>query len=227
MTLPRILDDADIVSATPRAVVLLSGGLDSCVAATAAIASGRDVIGLAIAYGQRHSCELDAARVVADVLRIPLHLVRADVSSVVGSALLGSRAVQKGRSTDEIRADSRPSTFVPARNAMFLSIASAFAVSIQAQEIWVGSNADDANGYPDCRTEFFRAFEQTSIVGGFGIRVVHPLTERTKREVVKLARELGAPIDLTWSCYAPVGSEGEEQPCESCDACMLRNEALR
>lgn len=209
-----------------RAIVLLSGGLDSCVAATIAAREGRELFALGIAYGQRHSCELDAARAVADVLGIPLHQVRADVAAVVGSALLGSRAVPKKRDTATIRSDSTPATFVPARNAMFLSIAAAFAVSVGAREVWVGSNGDDANGYPDCRPEFFRSFEMASYLGGFPIDIRHPLTSRSKREVVALAREIDAPIGLTWSCYSPSGNDGEEQPCSECDACALRDEAM-
>lgn len=210
-----------------RAVVLLSGGLDSCVTAATALSRSRAVSALGISYGQRHSCELDAARHVASYMGVPLHLVRVDIAAIVGSALLGSCAVSKGRSIEAIRADATPSTFVPARNAMFLSIASAFAVSIQAQEVWVGSNADDANGYPDCRPEFFRAFEQVSRDGGFPVSIVHPLTELTKRQVVQLGEMLRAPIELTWSCYSPMGSEGCETPCGLCDACTLRIEATR
>lgn len=210
-----------------RTVVLLSGGLDSCVAATLAKQRGEDVFAVAIAYGQRHSCELDAARFIADELNIPLHLVRADISSVVGSALLGSQAVPVGRDIDQIRTDAKPATFVPARNAMFLSIAAAFAVSIAAPLVCIGSNKDDSSGYPDCRPEFFRSFEMVSYIGGFPVDIWHPLTTKTKREVVSLGREIGAPIDLSWSCYSPVGVEGAEVPCGNCDACTLRNEALR
>lgn len=210
-----------------RTVVLLSGGLDSCVAATLAKQSSGDVLAVAIAYGQRHSCELDAARIIADELSIPLHLVRADVSSVVGSALLGSRAVPKGRGVDQIKADATPATFVPARNAMFLSIAAAFAVSVSAPLVCIGSNKDDSSGYPDCRPEFFRSFEMLSYLGGFPVDIWHPLTSKTKREVVSLGREIGAPIELSWSCYSPAGVEGAETPCGNCDACTLRSEALR
>lgn len=209
-----------------RAVVLLSGGLDSCVAATIASAT-RDVVGLAVAYGQRHACELDAAKTIADRLGIALHLARADVSALVGSALLGSCAVSKGRSREEIVTDAAPTTFVPARNALFLTLASAFATSIGAGEVWVGSNADDRNGYPDCRAEFFDAFETVSALGGFGVKIVRPLIDLSKREVARLGRKIEAPIDLSWSCYSPVGEEGNERPCWQCDACVLRVEALR
>lgn len=209
-----------------RAVVLLSGGLDSCVAATIASAT-RETYGLAIAYGQRHACELDAARTIADRLGIVIHLARADVSALVGSALLGSCPVAIDRRRDEIVTDSAPTTFVPARNALFLTLASAFATSIGAREVWVGSNADDQNGYPDCRAEFFDAFETMSTLGGFGVRVVRPLIDLSKRHVVALGREIDAPIDLSWSCYSPLGGEGEERQCGRCDACVIRAEALR
>lgn len=207
--------------------MLLSGGLDSCVAATLAKQSGEDVFALSIAYGQRHSCELDAARFIANELNIPLHLVRADISSVVGSALLGSQAVPVGRDIDQIKMDAKPATLVPARNAMFLSIAAAFAVSVGAPLVCIGSNKDDASGYPDCRPEFFRSFEMLSYLGGFLVDIWHPLTTKTKRDVVALGLEIGAPIDLSWSCYSPAGVEGAETPCGNCDACTLRSEALR
>lgn len=209
-----------------RAVVLLSGGLDSCVASAIARET-RDVYALGVVYGQRHACELEAARQIANVLEIPLHLVRADVASIVGSALLGSCSVSKGRTREQIVSDVAPTTFVPARNALFLALASAFATSIGAQEVWVGSNADDGVGYPDCRDEFFDAFETMSKVGGFEVRIMRPLVRMTKRQVVLHGRSILAPIELSWSCYSPVGGEGHEVPCEQCDACVLRAEAMR
>lgn len=208
-------------------VVLLSGGVDSCVAATLSLCDGHDVYGLAVAYGQRHSCELDAAERVASSLGIRLHLVRADLSSVAGaSALLGGSSPLKRRDIDAIVSDRAPTTFVPARNAIFLAVAAAFARSIGVGTVVIGSNADDSNGYPDCRREFFDAFEKTSMLGGFGVDVSSPLVTMTKREVVELGRCIGAPLDLTWSCYSPVGEDGAEAPCGECDACVLRGRAM-
>lgn len=212
---------------TKSAVVLLSGGLDSCVAAASAQAQGRSLVGLAVSYGQRHLCELDAAENVARALGIRLHTVRADIGSIARGPLTGEGNVIKGRSIGSIRSDGAPSTFVPARNAIFLALASTFARSIQASEVWIGSNMDDAAGYPDCREEFFRAFEIMAKVGGFPIEVRHPLTQMTKSSVVDFGRELNAPIDLTWSCYSPVGDEGCESPCGQCDACVLRAGVMR
>lgn len=210
-----------------RAVVLLSGGLDSCVAACVAKAKGRDVTALRVAYGQRHFVELDHALVIASALGVAIHLVRVDLSSVCSGALLGDAAVSTGRDAATITADRAPNTFVPARNALFLTVAATFAHSIQAGEVWVGSNGDDANGYPDCRPEFFRAFESVASAGGFPVEVVHPLTALSKRQVVALGRVLRAPIDQTWSCYSPRETPDYPVPCGVCDACVLRAEALR
>lgn len=211
-----------------KAIVLLSGGLDSCVAASVALSSigrapARSLTALAVHYGQRHSIELDAASAVADALNLSLTRVDARLDVFGRNALTStSVAPSRGRSVEQITSDARPSTFVPARNAVLLSLAASFAASCGAVEVWIGSNRDDASGYPDCRPEFFRAFEATSRAGGFPITVRHPLTELSKRDVARLGRSLSSPIHLTWSCYDPQGS----MPCDTCDACVLRREAL-
>jgi len=209
-----------------RAVVLLSGGLDSCVAATWATMQRAQVHALGVAYGQRHAVELEAAQTIASSLRIPLHLVRADLTSISSGDLFGAANVRHGRAPDAVTRNARPSTFVPARNAIFLSLAATFARTIGATSIVVGSNADDATGYPDCRREFFDAFESVSRAGGFEVQVESPLVTMTKRQVVEFGRAIHAPIEASWSCYSPREVNGRVEQCRLCDACSLRFAAM-
>lgn len=206
-----------------RAVVLLSGGLDSCTAAAVAKAEGFELFALTIAYGQRHAVELEAARRVAAALRVARHLeLRIDLSAFGGSSLTGSGEVPKDRALD---APGIPSTYVPARNTVFLSLALAWAEAIGASDLFIGVNAIDYSGYPDCRPEFVAAFERMAAlatkagVDGARFRIHTPLATLTKAEIITRGLSLGVDYGLTSSCYDP-GPAG--RPCGRCDSCVLR-----
>ena len=202
------------------AVVLLSGGLDSTVAAAHAQAAGFTLTALTIDYGQRHRIELDAAAAVARALRIERHIVLPlDLRAFGGSALTEDIAVPKGGVGDGI-----PVTYVPARNTVFLSLALALAEASGARDIVIGVNAIDYSGYPDCRPAFIAAFEAMAAlatkagVEGARFTVQTPLAPLSKAEIVRLGVQLGAPLALTWSCYDPQAG----RPCGACDSCRLR-----
>jgi 7-cyano-7-deazaguanine synthase len=208
-----------------RAVVLLSGGLDSSVTLAMALAEKFQPHALSFAYGQRHEIEIEAARRVAHSLGVRDHRVaQIDLRVFGGSALTDEIAVPQERAEDEM-ASGIPVTYVPARNTILLSHALAFAETIKATDIFIGVNAIDYSGYPDCRPEFLRAFEQLANVatkaGVEGARfTIHaPLLRLTKAEIVRKGVELGVDFSLTHSCYnsAPDGAA-----CGKCDACLLR-----
>jgi 7-cyano-7-deazaguanine synthase len=207
-----------------KAVVLLSGGLDSTVTLAFALSKNYEVVPLSFRYGQRHSKELDAAKAVAAFYGLKRHVVvDMDLSSFETSALISkSVEVPHGRSTKEMGADI-PATYVPARNIIFLSVAAGLCETICARSIFIGANAVDYSGYPDCRPEFFKAFEKALEAGtkagvdGRSIRIEAPLLRKSKSEIVKLGKALQAPFHLTWSCY-----EGKEKACGRCDSCLLR-----
>jgi 7-cyano-7-deazaguanine synthase len=213
----------------PRAVVLLSGGLDSTTCLAVARAAGREVHCLSVDYGQRHKGELARARAVAKALGAKDHrVVRVDLSAFGGSALTdGAIAVPKGRSAEAMAGDI-PVTYVPARNTVMLSLALAHAEVIGAEEIYVGVNAIDYSGYPDCRPEFLDAFQALARVatkagvGGRPLRIVAPLIELSKAGIVKLGTSLGVPYRITLSCYDPVRGRA----CGRCDACQLRRKGF-
>ena len=206
-----------------RAVVLLSGGLDSATAAAMAKAEGWDVDALTIRYGQVHAVELDAARRVAKAVGVDQHVeLDIDLSAFGGSALVGEGAVPKGRDLD---AAGVPSTYVPARNTVFLSLALAFAETRGADRIGIGVNAIDFSGYPDCRPDFLEAFERLAQlatragVEGREIRIYAPLATMSKAEIIREGTRLGIDYALTHSCYDP---EPGGRPCGQCDSCRLR-----
>jgi 7-cyano-7-deazaguanine synthase len=206
-----------------KAVVLLSGGLDSATAAAIAQADGFELYALTIGYGQRHAVELEAARRVAAALRVARHVeLRIDLSAFGGSSLTGSGQVPKDRALD---APGIPSTYVPARNTVFLSLALAWAEAIGASDIVIGVNAIDYSGYPDCRPEFIAAFERTAALAtkagaeGARFRIHTPLISLTKAEIITRGLSLGLDYGLTSSCYDP-GPAG--RPCGRCDSCVLR-----
>lgn len=211
----------------PRAVVLLSGGLDSTTAAAYAAREGWALYGLTVRYGQRHAAELDAARRVAASLGLVRHIeVDLDLAGFGGSSLVGEGDIPKDRSLDPTAVDTDvPSTYVPARNTIFLSLALGWAEVLDAERIVIGVNAMDYSGYPDCRPEFIAAFEYLASlatrvgVAGQPIRIWAPLQDLTKGGIVRLARELGVDLGMTHSCYDP-GPGG--RPCERCDSCQLR-----
>ena len=217
-------DAAD--SPAKSAVVLLSGGLDSATAAAWAAHEGYRLSALSIDYGQRHRCELDAARAVARALGIDDHLVMAiDLATFGGSALVDpTTPVPKSRSADEI-GHGIPVTYVPARNTVFLSLALAMAETRGAGAIVLGVNAIDYSGYPDCRPEFLDAFQEVARLGtkagieGHGIELVSPLAMLSKAEIIRLGLSLGLDYGLTTSCYDP---DRHGRPCGRCDSCLLR-----
>ncbi len=213
-----------------KAVVLLSGGLDSATVLAMARDLGFICHALTIDYGQRHEAEVQAARRVASALGAARHVVtEIDLRAFGGSALTADIAVPKGRSLEAI-ADGIPITYVPARNTVFLAFALAYAESIGAADIFIGVNAVDYSGYPDCRPEFIAAFERTAnlatkagVEGRVRFSVRTPLMAMTKAEIIRAGARLGVDYALTLSCYDP-GREGIA--CGACDACTLRRKGF-
>lgn len=219
-----------------KAIVLLSGGLDSSTVLAWAKAEGRECFALSFDYGQRHRIELErAAEIAAQIGAVEHQVLSIDLRAFGGSALTADIEVPKdrvdghGHLSGEGAQDAIPITYVPARNTIFLSFALAFAEVREAEEIWLGINAIDYSGYPDCRPEYLAAFQRMADlatkagVEGRGPRFVSPLAELGKVEIVRKARELGVPVDRTFSCYDP-GNGGT--PCGRCDSCILRATAI-
>jgi 7-cyano-7-deazaguanine synthase len=213
-----------------NAVVLLSGGLDSATVAAIAACEGFQVHALSFAYGQRHSFELEAARRVANSLLVAEHRTATiDLRVFGGSALTDNIAVPKGRDSAEM-AHGIPVTYVPARNTIFLSFALAWAEVLGASDIFIGVNALDYSGYPDCRPEFIRAFEQMAnlatkagVEGRQSLTIHAPLMHLTKAQIIKRGMELGVDYSLTSSCYDPTP---DGKPCGQCDSCFLRRKGF-
>ena len=213
-----------------RAVTLLSGGLDSTTTLAIAQRDGFDCHALTIDYGQRHVVELEAARVVAARLGAREHvIVPLDLRRFGGSALTADVAVPKGRAPDAMT--DIPITYVPARNTIFLALALAWAETLGAEDIFIGVNALDSSGYPDCRPEYIDAFERMANLGtkagveGTSAFTIHtPLIALTKAGIVRRAVELGLDLSLTWSCYDP---RPDGRPCGACDSCVLREKGFR
>ncbi len=198
-----------------KSVVLLSGGLDSTVILAAlrhsALRSLCDVEALTVDYGQIHRNEIDAARRIADHYSVPHLVVAADRELFVGSSLTGAGQIPTEAAS---RTDS---TYVPARNTVLIALASARAEAIGARLVFIGANADDANAYPDCRPEYISALNEVLKIGtASAIGLLAPLTELTKKQIVKIARDLDVPLELTRSCY-----RGGPQACGRCGACQL------
>jgi 7-cyano-7-deazaguanine synthase len=210
----------------PTAIVLLSGGLDSATTLAVARADGFEPLALSFRYGQRHAVELDAARRVAAAAGVVRHVVLdIDLRTFGGSALTSDIPVPKDRPASSIPAEI-PITYVPARNTIFLAFALAFAEVAGASDIYIGVNALDYSGYPDCRPEYIDAFERmanlatkAAVEGRQRVRVRAPLIALTKREIIALGLELGVDYALTSSCYDPAP---DGAACGRCDACALR-----
>ncbi|MBI3546774.1 MAG: 7-cyano-7-deazaguanine synthase QueC [Gammaproteobacteria bacterium] len=209
------------INNTQKSVVLLSGGLDSATVLALAAASGAACYALTFDYGQRHRVELQAARRVAQALAATEHrVVNLDIGWMGGSAL-----TDKSIPIPQTSSIGIPITYVPARNTVFLSIALAWAEVLGATEIYIGANAVDYSGYPDCRPEFIRSFEQLanlatrSGVEGSGFHVYAPLMHLHKHEIIRTGLRLGVDYALTVSCYAP---DAAGKACGHCDACRLR-----
>ncbi len=208
-----------------KAIVLLSGGLDSATSGAIAVAEGYETIALSFRYGQKHAKELEIAQKLAPKLGIREHFViDVNLSLWGGSSLTDTNLAipQEGVNPDVI-----PSTYVPGRNTVFIAIALSLAEAKQAEAIYLGINAVDYSGYPDCRPEYLQAFQKlanlSSKVGieGKTPQLVAPLITLSKVDIIKKALSLNVPIEETWSCY-----QGGETPCGVCDSCRIRNEAL-
>ena len=209
-----------------KAVVLLSGGIDSSTAMAIAKREGFELHSLTFRYGQRHEREIEAAKKVAAFLGAQGHLIiEFNLRAIGGSALTDQIEVPKGRSPEEIP-HGVPVTYVPARNTIFLSFALALAERLEAEDIFFGANQLDYSGYPDCREEYIRAFEQMAnlatkagVEGKTKIRIHTPLIRMTKAQIIQKGMELGLDYSLTWSCYDPAPGS---LACGLCDSCQLR-----
>ncbi len=214
---------------TKKAVLLLSGGLDSATTLAMAKAQGFEVYALSFRYGQRHAVELKAAARVAEVMGAAEHKIAdIDLRLFGGSALTDDIAVPKDRSAHDI-SHGIPITYVPARNTIFLSFALAWAEVLGAYDIFIGVNALDYSGYPDCRPEFIEAFERTAnLATAYGveakqiIKIHTPIIAMTKAEIIAQGLKLGVNYSLTISCYDPI----DGKPCGQCDSCQLRNKGF-
>ena len=219
-----------INEAEKRAVVLLSGGLDSATVAAIARQAGFSLFALSVDYGQRHRFELDAARRVAGALGARRHtVIRVDLAQLGGSALTDQIDVPKDRPDEEIEHEI-PVTYVPARNTVLLSLALAYAETIDAADIFIGVNAVDYSGYPDCRAEFIDAFARmANLATKAGVQrrlnfTIHtPLIELTKAQIIQRGTELGVDYGLTHTCYDP---DRQGISCGRCDACRLRRKGF-
>jgi len=209
-----------------RAVALASGGVDSSTAMALALKQGFDLYALSFDYGQRHRCELEAARRIVRSLGITQHVIASiDLRTFGGSALTAAIEVPKSREPERISSQI-PITYVPARNTVFLSFALAWCEVLNAQDIFIGVNAIDYSGYPDCRPEFLKAFEHLANlatkagVEGKAIFQIHaPLLHMTKAQIIRAGTEAGVDFSLTHSCYDPTP---EGLACGACDSCILR-----
>jgi 7-cyano-7-deazaguanine synthase len=213
-----------------KAVCLLSGGLDSSTCLALARREDYECYALSFDYGQRHRVELEAAARVARALGAARHVIaRIDLRQIGHSALTGELAVPKGRSPAEM-SHGIPVTYVPARNTIFLSFALAWAEVLETPDIFIGVNALDYSGYPDCRPEYIQAFERMAnlatkagVEGRLYTRIHTPLIRLSKAEIVTLARDLGVDFSLTHSCYDP---DPQGRPCGQCDSCLLRRKGF-
>ena len=209
-----------------RAVVLLSGGLDSATALAIARSEGYTVYAISFRYGQRHSVELECAGRVAEALGVERHLiVDIDLRAIGGSALTDDIDVPRDRTAEDLSAGI-PVTYVPARNTIFLSFALAWSEVLSAEDIFIGVNALDYSGYPDCRPEYIAAFEcmanlgtKAGVEGRMHLRIHTPLIGMTKAEIIRTGLKLGVDYALTHSCYDPTS---EKLACGRCDSCLLR-----
>lgn len=218
----------------PTAVVLLSGGLDSATCLAIAVEEGFAPVALSFRYGQRHAVELDAARALAAAAGVEHVVVDIDLRTFGGSALTADLDVPKHDSVDELDADVIPVTYVPARNTIFLSFALALAEVRDARDLFIGVNALDYSGYPDCRPAFVEAFEhlanlatragvEAAAQGGRALRVHTPLISLTKAEIIRRGTGLGVDYAATTSCYDPTTApDGTPLACGRCDSCLLR-----
>jgi len=207
-----------------RAVCLLSGGMDSAVATAIARSRGYEVYGLTFNYKQKNIRELDSAKKLVRYFKIREHKIfKIDLGQIGGSALTDELEIPTGRTIEEIKEGEIPITYVPARNTIFLGIALSYSEVVNADSIFIGANYLDSSGYPDCRLEYMKKFQELAnlatkrTVEGKPIRIEYPLINMSKAEIVKRGMELKVPFELTWSCY-----NDREKACGECDSCVLR-----
>ncbi len=216
-----------------KAIVLMSGGLDSTVVLALALQKKRECLILSFDYGQRHKIELESAKKIAQYYNIAHKIITIDPKSFGNSSLLSSShgsdiSVPKNRTPEEMKQASTPNTYVPGRNTIFLSFAMAQAEIFSAGEIYIGPNALDMK-YPDCSQEFIDCFQRVMQVAtvkgcaGNAPKLIAPLLNLNKAEIISLGLSLKAPLEMTFSCYDPKN----KQPCLECDACILRNNAYK
>ena len=214
-----------------KAVVLLSGGLDSTTTLAIAHDEGYETYAMSFRYGQRHTLELQCAEQIADAFGVKRHtIVDIDLRIFGGSALTADIVVPKNRSDTEM-GDDIPITYVPARNTIFLSYALAYAEVLGADTIFIGVNALDYSGYPDCRPEYIDAYQtmanlatQAGVEGKTELKIRAPLMDKTKAEIIRIGMALGVDYSLTLSCYDP---DAEGRACGSCDSCLLRKRGFK
>jgi len=214
-----------------KAVVLLSGGIDSTTVMAIARSEGCEIYSISFRYGQRHAAELKAARNVAESVGVREHIViDIDLRMIGGSALTDNVAVPKDRSEEEMCLDI-PVTYVPARNTIFLSCALAWAEALSARDIFIGVNAIDYSGYPDCRPEYISAFERMAnlatragVEGRISFKIRTPLINMTKAQIIQKGIELDVDYSITHSCYDPAP---DGKACGRCDSCLLRKKGFK
>ena len=203
-----------------KAIVLLSGGLDSATILYEARQQGFQIYCLIFEYGQKHIKEIVRAKQLAELVGVPFQCIKFSLPWLGSSLIDKSMDIPQCKTFD---GKSIPSTYVPARNIIFLSFAASYAEAVGAQAIFIGSNAVDYSGYPDCRPEFFDAYKSVMKKGlkvgveTKGLRIVTPLLRKTKAQIIRRGFKLGVPYELTWSCY-----QGKRKPCRVCDSCVLR-----
>ncbi len=207
-----------------KAVCLVSGGLDSCVASFIAKEKYDEIFALSIDYGQLHGKELESSKKIVKALQAKRHIIlKLDLNFFKNSALLGENSDSIAENKIEDIGSEIPSTYVPARNTIFLSIALGYAESIDADSIYIGANAVDYSGYPDCRPKYIQAYQKMAnlatkrAIKGNQIKIEAPLLYMTKSDIIKKGLELKAPLECTWSCY-----KGKDKACGKCDSCQLR-----
>jgi len=208
-----------------KAIVLLSGGIDSSTVLYIARKKGYKTLALIFDYGQRHKREIESAKKVARSVKSPYKVIRLEFPRNLSSLLDKKKSLPSKRTPRVISKKGIPSTYVPARNLVFLSVAASFAESEGKDAIFIGAHTHDYSGYPDCRKDFFLSFKKTLSKGtkkGKKIKVVTPFINRDKKYIIKKAFFLGVPIHLTWSCY-----KGGRVPCGVCDSCIFRKKAFR
>ncbi len=207
-----------------KAIVLLSGGLDSATILYMAKDQGFKPYGLIFDYGQRHSREIDHARRIARAAKCEAKVVHFGMPWL-GSSLLDKK--QKIPTRKRIKPHEIPSTYVPARNIIFLSFAMSYAEAVKAEAVFIGANAIDYSGYPDCRPDFMKAYQTAARKGmkagveGHSIKIYAPLIKKTKAQIIQAGFKLGVPYEMTWSCY-----RGLKKPCGDCDSCLLRSKGF-